>query len=209
MVSSSMFAKHTRNQPASWQWNEHPGDTFSFISLIIIFHSSNSAANVGSLRRFLKFIHTNSPSLLSRVSIPTWASPRVKLSCLLLSLSELCLMKFPTNSWLTLQQSVSCNAPSPSPVEDTVEEVEGRVQSCIIEEMNYGYAVTQDLPQMPLDMLPEIEKVEGRVESCINEEMNYGYAVTIDLPQKPLDMLPEIEKACRSRTNCALLGKGC
>nr|GLL27650.1 1-aminocyclopropane-1-carboxylic acid synthase [Ipomoea trifida] len=99
MVSSSMFAKHTRNQPASWQWNEHPGETFSFISLIIIFHSSNSAAKVGSLRRFLKFIHTNSPPLLFRVSIPTWASPLVKVSCLFLSLSELSTVKFSTNSW--------------------------------------------------------------------------------------------------------------
>ncbi|GER33044.1 ferredoxin--NADP reductase 1 [Striga asiatica] len=77
-IASSMFAKHTRNHPASGH--------------------SISASKVGSLSRPLRSIQQKSPAFPFRHPIPNWARPNVSTLCLALSLFALSHRNRPTNS---------------------------------------------------------------------------------------------------------------
>lgn len=85
-VSFSIFAKQTRNQPGSAQWQEDPGETFNPNPQTIFFHRSISASNVTEFSRSRISTQQNNPALLFKQCIPAFFSPETSTLCLFLSL---------------------------------------------------------------------------------------------------------------------------
>lgn len=97
-VFSLMFAKQTLNHPGSEQWQEDPGEIFSFTSHSIEFQRANSPSLVCSSNNGLRFIQQNSPAFPFKHSIPALFSPWMIISYLSFSLSLFMLVYFSVNS---------------------------------------------------------------------------------------------------------------